>query len=165
MTSLLWFFQRRSAFVSQKGMGKRSRDELDDYVLLPTSPGFVFWRDCFFVSHFWRTQNYPDPDGEYPRLHQAELQPQNWSHSSRLDCMPQNPRALPEKACFHRCLQTMSGIIFNCGLTFNYPLSEPRLWILYEITESALTSSGGIASTFDIERCLQHIDEMLETGV
>src|SRR6266480_5564360 len=37
--------------------------------------------------------------------------------------------------------------------------------ILYEITEFALTCSGGIGITSDIEPYLQHIDEMLETGV
>ena len=46
-----------------------------------------------------------------------------------------------------------------------YPPFEPRLWILYEITEYVLTCSGGIGMTSDIEPFLQHIDEMFETGV
>jgi hypothetical protein len=57
------------------------------------------------------------------------------------------------------------GIIRNCGFTYFYPPFEPRLWILYEITEYVLTCDGGIRKTSDIELFLQHIDEMLETGV
>jgi hypothetical protein len=163
---MLWFFQQRSAFMSQKRMKKWSRDELDDYVLLPALPGFVTRHDCFFVSHFWRTQHHPDPDGEYLRLHQAELESQTWSYIwVDWTCMPQSPRSLPEEAYFHRCLRTMSGIIRNCGFIYFYPPFEPRLWILYEITEYVLTCSGGIGMTSDIEPFLQHIDEMLETGV
>ena len=163
---MLWFFQQRSAFMSQKRMEKWSRDKLDNYVLLPASRGFVSRRDCFFVSHFWRTQDHPDPDGEYLRLHQAELKSQTWSYIwVDWTCMPQSLRSFPEEVYFHRCLQTMSGIIRNCGFTYFYPPFEPRLWILYEITEFVLTSSGGIGMTSDIKPFLQHIDEMLETGV
>lgn len=113
---MLWFFQQRSAFMSQKRMKKWSRSELDDYVLLPSLPGFVTRHDCFFVSPFWRTQNHPDPDGEYLRSHQAELESQTWSYIwVDWTCMPQSPRSLPEEAYFHRCLRTMPGIIRNCG--------------------------------------------------
>jgi hypothetical protein len=163
---MIWFFQRRSAFMSQKCMKKWSRDELDDYVLLPATPGFVTRVDCFFVSHFWHTQDHPDPDGEYLRLYQAELESQTWSYIwVDWTCMPQSPRLLPDEAYFNRCLRTMSGIIRNCGFIYFYPPFEPRLWILYEITEYVLTCSGGIGKTPDIELFLQHIDEMLETGV
>jgi hypothetical protein len=152
--------------MSQKRMKKWSRDELDDYVLLPATPGFVTRVDCFFVSHFWRTQDHPDPDGEYLRLNQAELESQTWSYIwVDWTCMPQSPRSLPEEAYFHRCLRTISGIIRNCGFTYFYPPFEPRLWILYEITEYVLTSSGDIVKILDIELFLQHIDEMFETGV
>jgi hypothetical protein len=133
-------------------MKKWSRDVLDDYVLLPASPGFVMRRDCFFVSHFWRTQDHPDLDGEYLHLHQAELESQTWSYIwVDWTCMPQSPRLLPEEAYFHRYLQTMSGIIRNCSFTYFYPPFEPRLWILYEITEYVLTCSGGIGIISDIE--------------
>ena len=54
--------------------------------------------------------------------------------------MPQTPRLLPEEAYFNRCLRTMSGIIHNCGFIYFYPPFEPRLWIMYEITEYVLTS-------------------------
>jgi hypothetical protein len=59
----------------------------------------------------------------------------------------------------------MSGIIRNCDFIYFYPPFEPRLWILYEITEYLLTCSGGIAITPDIAPFLQHVTEMQETGV
>ena len=79
--------------------------------------------------------------------------------------MPQTPRSLLEEGYFYRCLNTMSGIIRNCGFIYFYPPFEPRLWILYEITQYVLTCSGGIGMTSDIEPFLQHIDEMLRIGV
>jgi hypothetical protein len=152
--------------MSQNHMKKWSRDELDDYVLLPALPGFVTRPDCFFVSHFWRTPGHPDPDGKYLRLHQAELEPQTWSYIwVDWTCMPQSPRLVLEEEFFHRCLRTMSGIIRNCGFIYFYPPFEPRLWILYEITEYILTCDGGLGMTPDIKPFLQHIDEMVETSV
>lgn len=163
---MFWFFQRRSSFMSQERMEKWSRDKLDDYVLLPASPSFVTRTECFFISHFWHSRDHPDPDGEYLRLHQAELKSQTWSYIwVDWTCMPQDPRSLPEEMYFHRCLQTMSGIIRNCGFKWFYPPFEPRLWILYEIVVFALTSEGDIPKTPDIEPYLQHVNEMLEKGV
>jgi hypothetical protein len=168
---MIWFFQRRRSFMLQKCLKKClkkwSSDELDDYVLLPASHGFVMRSDSFFVSHFWRTQDHPDPDGEYLRLHQAELEPQTWSYIwIDWTCMPQSPRSSSEEAYFHHSLRTMSGIIRNCGFTYFYPPFEPRLWILYEIAEFVLTSSSGnVVDTPDIQVFRQHINEMLETGV
>ncbi|KAF2690727.1 hypothetical protein K458DRAFT_473844 [Lentithecium fluviatile CBS 122367] len=138
----------------------------NDYVLLPALPGFVMRSDCFFVSHFWRTQEHPDPDGEYLCLHQAEFEPQTWSYIwVDWTCMPQNPRSSPKEGYFHRCLRTVSAIIRNCGFVYFHPPFEPRLWILYEITEYVLTCSGGIGLITDIEPFLTHMDEMLKTGV
>jgi len=163
---MFWFFQNREAFMLQERMKKWSRLTLEDYILLPASEGFVLRRDCFFVSHFWNTPNNPDPDGKFLRLHQAELGSQTWSYIwVDWSCMPQSPRSGPEEEYFRRSLETISGIIRNCGFAYFYPPFKPRLWILYEITEYLLTSSGGIAPTPDIAPFVQHINEMLETGV
>lgn len=163
---MFWFFQKRSAFMSQNRIKRWSCNELDDYVLLPASPGFVSRRDCFFVSHFWCTQDNPDPNGKCLRLHQAELKPQTWSYIwVDRTCLPQSPRAPQEQEYFRRCLKTISGIIRNCGFIYFYPSFEPRFWILCEITEYVLTCDGGILITSDIKPYLQHVDEMLETGV
>jgi hypothetical protein len=125
---MIWFFQRRSAFMSQTRMKKWSRDESDDYVLFPALNGFVTRGECLFVSHFWRTNDHPDPDGEYLRLHQAELESQAWSYIwVDWTCMPQGQRSVPEDAYFHRCLQKMSCIIRNRGFMYFYPPFEPGL--------------------------------------
>lgn len=39
------------------------------------------------------------------------------------------------------------------------------MWILYEIAEFALTSTGGFHATSDIMVFLNHVDEMLQVGV
>ena len=163
---MFWFFQRRDAFLSQKTMTKWNRNVLDDYVLLPATYGFVSRKECFFVSHFWRTQDHPDPDGEYLRLLQAELQPQHWSYIwSDWTCMPQSPRSQVEEAYFLRSLETMSGIIRNCGFVWFYPPFEARMWILYEVAEYTLTSSDNWEATLDIKQFKDHVQEMLQTSV
>lgn len=163
---MFWFFQQRDAFLSQERMTKWSRDFLDDYVLLPATSGFVSRDTCFFVSHFWRTQEHPDPDGEYLRLFQAELQPQHWSYIwVDWTCIPQSPHSQAEEAHFLRSLETMSGIIRNCGFIWFYPPFEPRLWILYEITEFALTSSEDFEATPDVKEFKKHVQEMVQTSV
>jgi hypothetical protein len=58
----------------QNRIRKWSCDELDNYILLPASEGFVMRQHCFFVSYFWHTKDYPDLDGEYLRIHQANLE-------------------------------------------------------------------------------------------
>jgi len=163
---MFWFFQRRDAFLSQESMTKWSRNVLNDYVLLPAANGFVNRNECFFVSHFWRTQDHPDPDGECLRLLQAELQPQHWSYIwVDWTCIPQSPRSQAEEAYFIRSLETMSGIIRNCGFIWFYPPFEARMWILYEIAEYALTSSGNFEATPDIREFKDHVQEMVQTSV
>lgn len=163
---MFWFFQTRSAFMSQTHMTQWSRNNLDDYILLPASPGFVWRLDCFFVSHFWHSPTHPDPQGEYLRKHQEELAPQQWSYIW-LDwsCMPQSPRSAAEQCYFDHCLRTMSGIIRNCGFMWFYPPFKPRLWILYEVAEYVLTCAGSLACTSDIAPFLQHVEDMSREGV
>lgn len=163
---MFWFFQRRDAFLSQETMTKWNRDVLDNYVLLPATFGFVSRKECFFVSHFWRTREHPDPNGEYLRLLQAELQKQEWSYIwVDWTCIPQSPHSRGEEAYFLRSLETMSGIIRNCGFMYFYPPFEARLWILYEIAEYVLTCSGDFEATPDILEFKDHIQEMVQTSV
>ena len=163
---VFWFFQRREVFLSQERMTKWSRDRLDDYILLPVTPGYVSRIDCFFVSHFWRTKDHPDPDGTYLRLHQQELSWQPWLYIwTDWTCMPQHPRSPVEEVYFLRTLGTMSAIIRNCGFSWFYPPFEARLWILYEVAEHTLTAEGGLLRTSDIQIFLDHIGEMGREGV
>jgi len=59
----------------------------------------------------------------------------------------------------------MSAIIRNCGFVWFYPPFEARLWILYEVAEFTLTSFGEIASTPDIREFMEHVRQMVQTGV
>ncbi|KAH6653553.1 hypothetical protein BKA67DRAFT_537207 [Truncatella angustata] len=163
---MFWFFQKREAFLSQKAMTKWSNDRLDDYILLPATPGFVLRTDCFFVSHFWRSKEHPDPDGKYLRLIQNDLQQQTWSYVwVDWTCIPQSPRNDKEKAYFRRVLQTMSGIIRNSGFIYYYPPFEARLWILYEVAEYTLTSESELYVTEDLKEFTDHVKEMVQVGV
>lgn len=163
---MVWFFQQREAFLSQETLTKWSRNVLDDYILLPAVPGFVSREECFFVSHFWRTQEHPDPDGEYLRLLQAVLRSQDWSYIwVDWTCIPQSPRSQAEEAYFLRSLPTISGVIRNCGFVWFYPPFEARLWILFEIAEFTLTSSGEIPLTPDIREFMEHVRQMIQTSV
>lgn len=165
-TVMFWFFQRRQAFLSQKTMQKWSRDRLNDYVLLPATPGFVLRSNCFFVSHFWQTKDDPDPDGKYLRLLQDELQSQPWSYIwVDWTCIPQHPRSEKENAYFLRSLQTMPSIIRNSGFMWFYPPFEARLWILFEVAEYTLTAEGPWLITTDNKEFMHHIKEMLQVGV
>ncbi|KAK2028976.1 hypothetical protein LX32DRAFT_639490 [Colletotrichum zoysiae] len=165
-TLMFWFFQQREAFLSQKTMQKWSRDRLDDCILLPTAQGFVLRTNCFFVSHFWQTNNDPDPDGKYLRLNQNELRSQPWSYIwVDWTCIPQHPRSEREEGYFLRSLQTMPSIIRNSGFSWHYLPFEARLWILYEIAEYTLTADGDWLITPDNKEFMDHIKEMLHFGV
>lgn len=163
---MFWFFQQRDAFLSQKRMTKWSRDYLDSFILLPAANGYVRRSECFFISHFWRRKDNPDPDGKYLRLIQQELRKETWSYVwVDWTCAPQDPRSESEEMYFQRTLQTVSGIIRNSGFMWWYPPFEPRLWILYEVAESMLTSCGGLHITADIKIFANHIAQMYLVGV
>ena len=159
-----WFFQTRSAFLSQDRLAKWSNSDLNEYILL--APSMLRREDCYFMSHFWRTREHPDPDGEYLRLSQAVLEKQDWKYIwVDWTCAPQSPRAPAEQIYFHRCLWTMSAIIRNCTFMWYYPPFEARLWILYEVVEYDLTSSGSKYGTEDVVTYIKHVDEMVQFGV
>ncbi|KAK7941347.1 uncharacterized protein PG986_013734 [Apiospora aurea] len=166
MGVMYWFFQRREPFLAQKTMTKWSRDRIDDYVLLPATPGFVTRTECFFVSHFWHSSQDPDPGGKYLQLMQHDLEQQPWSFIwVDWSCVPQHPRSPEEEAYFTRVLQTMSAIIRNSGFMYFYPPFEPRLWILYEVAEQALTSVGVLPETPDYQPFIEHVREMERVSV
>ncbi|KAK6401050.1 hypothetical protein LTR95_019235, partial [Oleoguttula sp. CCFEE 5521] len=165
---MFWFFQRRYAFLIQKRLPKWSRDDFEQYVLLPAAPGSILREKCFFVSHFWLTPKDPDPDGKYLRLLQDSLAKQSWS-CIWVDwtCAPQEPRSGPEATYFGTVLQMMPSIIQEAGFAFHFPLWEPRLWILFEIAQFLLTSHGndGGSGLPDIAPYTIHIAMMRLAGV
>ncbi|KAK8083838.1 hypothetical protein PG996_002619 [Apiospora saccharicola] len=163
---MYWFFQRRKSFMEQKTMTKWNRDNLDDYILLPATPGSVSRAECFFVSHYWHSAEDPDPGGKYLRLMQHDLRQKSWSFVwVDWTCVPQHPRSPEEEAYFTRVLQTMSGIIRNSGFMYYYPPFQPRLWILYEVAENFLTSVKHPEETPDLKPFAEHVREMVRAGV
>jgi hypothetical protein len=77
--TMFWFFQCRESFMKQNQFLKWDPSRLDEYVLLPVADGFVNGRDCFYVSHFWRTKEHPDPRGEDFRLVHGDLAKKSWA--------------------------------------------------------------------------------------
>lgn len=126
---------------------------------------------CALPPHLaaWRslvTRSIAAWDHILPGDDQAELAPQSWEYIwVDWTCAPQSPRSEAEQAYFHRCRWTMSGIIQNCGFIYFYPPFEARLWILYEVAESGLTSSGSQWETDDVKTYGQHVNEMFKIGV
>ena len=53
---------------------KLSLPESNSSLLLPAAFGFVNWIECFFVSHFWRSQEPVDLEDEYLRRVQSDSQ-------------------------------------------------------------------------------------------
>jgi hypothetical protein len=92
-TREFWFFQRRECFLKQKLLAKWDPAALDEYILLPIHYGFVNNKECFFVSHYWHTEEHPDPKGTDMHLFQMDLQGLEWSYIwVDWTCMPQSPR-------------------------------------------------------------------------
>lgn len=138
---MYWFFQRRSSFLQQNSFMKWDPDRLEEYILLPVEAGFVNNRDCFFVSHYWRTQEHLDPNGEDYLLVHGDLNKQEWSYLW-LDwtCMPQLPRSATQETYFRRMLARIPALIRDSAYTWRFPDFQPRLWVLYEVAESVLGS-------------------------
>ncbi|KAH8648233.1 hypothetical protein BGZ61DRAFT_285159, partial [Ilyonectria robusta] len=133
---------------------------------LPATNGYVTRAECFFVSHFWQSKNNPDPSGKYLRLHQQELRSQHWSYIwIDWTYVPQHPRTQNEEIFFQRTLQTLSGLIRNCGFAWCYPPFEARLWILYEVAEFTLSYTDALCHSPDIKKFADHINEMVQVGV
>lgn len=103
-------------------------DRLEEYILLPVTPGFVNKQDCFFVSHYWRTPEHPDPNGEDFRLDCEDLDKLEWSYIW-LDwtCMPQVPRSAAQNKYFRKMLARIPAVIRECGYTWRFPDFQPRL--------------------------------------
>lgn len=169
--SMFWFFQRREAFLSQRIMTGWDRDRLDDYVLLPAIPGFVTRGECYFISHFWRTEGHPDPAGMDLRLSQQQLQSDRWSYIwVDWSCLPQHPRSDTEETYFRQALNSMPAISSNCSFHWNYLPFQPRLWVLFEVAQYFLTTlpiSSPPDHMFpdDVRLFKCHIDEMEQHGV
>jgi hypothetical protein len=163
-----WFFQLRESFMKQKVMKRWDPNCWDEYILLPVSYGFANNANCFFVSHYWRTPEHPDPDGVDLRMFIHYLGNEDWSYIwVDWTCMPQNPRTELQTNYFKKMLQCIPMVVRDCAFMWKYPEFEPRAWILYEVAEYVLNHSGPITADdpTDIMPFLRHVTEMTETSV
>ncbi|KAH8649291.1 hypothetical protein BX600DRAFT_442552 [Xylariales sp. PMI_506] len=142
-TQLFFFFQRRESFMNRGYFSKWDSCRLDDYILLPAASGFINKKDCFFVSHFWRTQEHPDPSGEDFRLVRGDLAGQAWKYVwVDWTCLPQTPRTEGQEKYFMKMLPRSPLVMRDCGFEWRYPKFQPRLWVLVEVAQFMLTSDS-----------------------
>jgi len=160
-----WFFQTREAFMKQSLFTKWDPNRLDDYVLLPVDYGFANNMDCFFISHYWRTPDHPDPDGEDLTLNRQDLVDLEWSYVwVDWTCLPQGPRNKLEQRYFKRMLRNIPMLVRDCAFSWRFPRFEPRAWVLFEVAEYILNHRQFV-NTDDIHTFVDHIGEMGHTGV
>jgi len=165
-TRQFWFFQLRESFMRQALFMKWDPSRLDEYILLPIDYGFANNRDCFFISHYWRTQHHPDPEAEDLCLNRQDIANLEWSYIwVDWTCMPQVPRSESQKRYFKRMLQFIPMIVRDCAFTWRFPRFEPRAWILFEVAEFIFNHTFRIPDTEDIRIFVSHLTEMVETGV
>jgi hypothetical protein len=159
------FFQRRESFMQQTLLAKWDPDRLDAYILVPVLKGFVNKKDCFFVSHYWRTPEHPDPEGQDLQLFRQDLCKLEWSYIwVDWTCLPQSPRNENEKTYFKTMLQYIPMLIRDCALEWRFPPFEPRAWILMEMAQYYLTHKT-YTETEDSMVFVSHINEMKAKGV
>lgn len=154
--------------MEQAVMMKLDSNRLDEYILLPTSYGFVNNQDCYFISHYWREKRHPDCDGEDLRSFKQYLQKEEWSYVwVDWTCLPQDPRTELERWYFEKMLQCIPILVLDCGFMWKYLDFKPRAWILYEVAVFVVNHSGPISADdpTDILPFLRHHQEMRETSV
>jgi hypothetical protein len=160
-----WFFQLRESFMRQDRFMKWDPKRLEEYILLPIDYGFANNQDCFFVSHYWRTREHPDPQADDLRAFREDLQGMEWSYIW-LDwtCMPQVPRSDVQQRYFNKMLRCIPMVVRDCAFAWRFPKFEPRAWILFEVAEYVLNHSD-VTITNDIEPFVSHVLEMIKEGV
>ncbi|RYN22721.1 hypothetical protein AA0119_g11787 [Alternaria tenuissima] len=133
----VWFFQRRESFMQQITFQRWDSHFLKRYVLLLVEGGLANPVDCIFISHYWRTQPHPDPDGEDLRQLQHLLNDGFWSNSAYIwvdwTCLPQWGRTAPQQQYFSRVLPSIPRLVRDCSFMAHFPEFRPRLWVLFEV--------------------------------
>ncbi|THU98589.1 hypothetical protein K435DRAFT_777365 [Dendrothele bispora CBS 962.96] len=160
-----WFFQLRESFMKQSLLTKWDPNNLEAYILLPLSYGFVNNQDCFFVSHYWRSREHPDPTGHDMDLFREDMNSLEWSYVwVDWTCMPQNPRTKLQQRYFRKMLQFIPPLVRDCAFEWRFATFEPRAWILSEVAEYVLNHKEYII-TDDMKPFLSHLTEMFVDGV
>jgi hypothetical protein len=164
-TGQFWFFQLKESFIRQQLLMKWHPDRLYEYILLPIDYGFVNCQDCFFISHYWRTQEHPDPEGHDMRLFREDLVHEEWSYVwVDWTCAPQAPRSDAQKTYFKRMLQLIPMLVRDCAFEWRFHTFEPRAWVLFEVADYILNHKEHTV-TPDIQIFISHLREMFKEGV
>ncbi|KAF9991792.1 hypothetical protein BGZ79_003976 [Entomortierella chlamydospora] len=152
--------------MSQSRLAKWDSSRLDSYILLPIDYGFVNKRDCFFISHYWRTRSHPDPKGIDMSLFRDDLRDQQWSYVW-IDwaCMPQVPRSKEEDHYFRKMLRSIPLLIQDCAFEWRFPSFEARAWVLFEVTVWLLNHKPLTFITDDMKTFADHVKEMVRNEV
>ncbi|KAG0376367.1 hypothetical protein BGX24_007860, partial [Mortierella sp. AD032] len=152
--------------MGQSRLAKWDSGHLDRYILLPIDYGFVNNRDCFFVSHYWRTRSHPDPKGIDMSLFRDDLRDQQWSYVwVDWTCMPQVPRSKKEDRYFRKILRSIPLLVQDCGFEWRFPTFEPRAWVLFEVTMWLLNHKPPTSITDDMKPFFNHVQYMVRDGV
>lgn len=152
--------------MRQDRLTKWNASQLDDYIVLPINYGYVNNEDCYFVSHYWREKDNPDPHGDDLRTFQEDLaDDEKWSYIwVDWTCMPQGDdqgvRSDREKHYFKLMLAYIPMLIRDCAFEWRFPPYEPRAWILYEVAEYILCHVQHTI-TDDNKLFINHIWEMV----
>jgi hypothetical protein len=160
------FFQRRDSFMRQNQFLKWNPIHLEyNYILLPVGYGFINKRDCFYVSHFWRTKEHPDPQGEDFGIVIRHLATKSWAYVwVDWTCLPQSPRSNTQTEYATKMLRRTSILMRNCAFVWRCPRLQPRLWILVEVAQYMLTGNN-YTTTPDIEVFTNDVLAMETEGV
>jgi hypothetical protein len=143
-----WFIQTRKSFIKHIKHGRFQKwdpKELDSYVVMPSVEGFCDSGDSFFVSHYWHTQDDPDPQGvDYREISRTLRREQRqWSYVwTDWACLPQAPRSETEDMYFEKMLYRVPNLMRDCRFAFTYPKFSPRLWTIFEYSQRVLFESS-----------------------
>ncbi|EPS41989.1 hypothetical protein H072_4024 [Dactylellina haptotyla CBS 200.50] len=164
----VWFFQRKQSFLQQSRFQRWNPELLEQYVLVPVGGGFANAEDCLFVSHYWRTQPHPDPDGEDLRELQRLLSLGFWSKALFVwvdwTCLPQWERTAPQQQYFSQALLSIPKLVRDCSFIAHFPEFRPRLWVLFEVAAFTFNRADavGLACTDTFQK---HLLQMKGDGV
>jgi len=164
----VWFFQHLGSFMQQTTLQKWDQDSLERYVLLPIEGGFANSEDCIFISHYWRTQQHPDPDGENLRQLQQLLSDGFWSKAAFVwvdwTCLPQWERTASQQQYFSRVLPSIPRLVRDCTFVAHFPEFRPRLWILFEVAAFTFSRAQAVGLPC-IDTFEKHLLQMEGEGV
>ena len=160
-----WFFQRKECFIRQKLLMKWDPDRLDTYILLPVHYGFVNNQDCFFVSHYWRTREHPDPNGQDMGLFLEDIGLGGMVlHLGGLDLLAAGPAELKSRGSTSKeCYVSFPRLSGTAPLNGDFPLSN-RVHGFSSRLENTYSAHTDYTVTDDLSPFISHVKEMTRRG-